>query len=438
MRALGIHYRLGCPRKSMPGLTVLVVGGGGREHAICLGLDDSPSVRAIHSAPGNAGTSMVGINHTISASDIEGLVSLAVELGADLVVVGPEVPLVNGLADSLRAVGIACFGPHAGGAMLEGSKLHAKRAMQELGIPTGGCVVVEKAGAIEAALDSFKPPWVIKRDVLAAGKGVTVTTDRQQAHDALAAGLTSDGFVLLEEHLSGEEASVLVVMDESGYVCLPPSQDHKRVGEGDTGPNTGGMGAYAPAPVVTPAVLQRVVDEIVEPMHHHLRNQDVPYRGCLYVGLMIDSQGAPGVIEFNVRFGDPETQVTIPLISSDLAELLLACAEGKVSDTEVEFHSHSAATVVLASEGYPASSSTGRVISGSEVKIEEGEIRGFVHYAGTNFDLEGNLVSSGGRVLSATGIAPEISDAISAAYEVIGCIGLEGSHYRSDIAYRAL
>jgi phosphoribosylamine--glycine ligase len=173
-------------------------------------------------------------------------------------------------------------------------------------------------------------------------------------------------------------------------------------------------------------------------MHHHLRNQDVPYRGCLYVGLMIDSQGAPGVIEFNVRFGDPETQVTIPLISSDLAELLLACAEGKVSDTEVEFHSHSAATVVLASEGYPASSATGRVISGSEVEIEEGEIRGFVHYAGTNLDLESNLVSSGGRVLSATGIAPEISDAISAAYEVIGCIGLEGSHYRSDIAYRAL
>jgi len=438
MRALGIHYRLGCPRKSMPGLTVLVVGGGGREHALCLGLAASPSIGSIHSAPGNAGTSMVGANHTVSTSDIEELISLAAELDADLVVVGPEVPLVNGLADSLRTAGIACFGPHAEGAMLEGSKLHAKRVMQELGIPTGGCLVVEEAGAIETALDSFKPPWVVKRDVLAAGKGVTVTADRQEAHDALTAGLSSDGFVLLEEHLSGEEASVLVVMDESGYVCLPPSQDHKRVGEGDTGPNTGGMGAYAPAPVVTPAVLQRVVDEIVEPMHHHLRNKDIPYRGCLYVGLMIDSQGAPGVIEFNVRFGDPETQVTIPLISSDLAELLLACAEGRVSDTKVEFYSHSAATVVLASEGYPASSATGRVISGSEVEIEEGEIRGFVHYAGTNFDSEGNLISSGGRVLSATGTAPEISGAVSAAYEVIGGIELEGSHYRSDIAYRAL
>ncbi len=421
----------------MPGLTVLVVGGGGREHALCLGLNDSPSVGSIHSAPGNAGTSMVGVNHPVSASDTEGLLSLTSELGADLVVVGPEAPLVDGLADSLRTMGIACFGPHAEGAMLEGSKLHAKRVMQSLGVPTGGCVVVEEAGAIEAALKSFEPPWVVKRDVLAAGKGVTVTSDRQEARDALAVGLASDGFVLLEEHLSGEEVSVLVVMDESGYVCLPPSQDHKRVGEGDTGPNTGGMGAYAPAPVATPAVLQRVVDEILEPMHHHLRNQDVPYRGCLYVGLMIDSEGAPGVIEFNVRFGDPETQVTVPLISSDLAELLLACAEGRVSDAEVNFQSHSAVTVVLASEGYPASSATGRIISGSEVEIEEGEVRGFVHYAGTNFDAEGNFVSSGGRVLSATGTAPDLSGALGAAYGVIDCIGLEGSHYRSDIAYRA-
>ena len=416
----------------------MVVGGGGREHALCLGLDASPSVESIHSAPGNAGTSMVGVNHPVSTSDTEGLLSLTSELGADLVVVGPEAPLVDGLADSLRAMGIACFGPHAEGAMLEGSKLHAKRVMQSLGVPTGGCVVVEEAGAIEAALESFESPWVVKRDVLAAGKGVTVTSDRQQAHDALAAGLASDGLVLLEEHLSGEEASVLVVMDESGYVCLPPSQDHKRVGEGDTGPNTGGMGAYAPAPVATPAVLQRVIDEIVEPMHHHLRNQNVPYRGCLYVGLMIDSEGAPGVIEFNVRFGDPETQVTVPLISSDLAELLLACAEGRVSDVEVDFQSHSAATVVLASEGYPESSVTGRIISGSEVEIEEGEVRGFVHYAGANFDAEENLVSSGGRVLSATGTAPDLSGAVGAAYGVIDGIALKGSHYRSDIAYRAL
>jgi len=274
--------------------------------------------------------------------------------------------------------------------------------------------------------------------VLAAGKGVTVTSERRQAAEALSSGLESDGFVLLEEHLFGEEASVLVMMDESGYVCLPPSQDHKRVGEGDTGSNTGGMGAYAPAPVATPAVLQRVVDEVVVPMHHHLRNQETPYRGCLYLGLMISSEGAPGVIEFNVRFGDPETQVTVPLISSDLAELLLACAEGRVSEAEVEFHTHSAATVVLASEGYPTSSAIGRAISGSEINLEEGEISGFVHYAGACFDERGKLVSSGGRVLAATGVAPDLRSAVGVAYEVMESIQLEGSHYRSDIAYRAL
>ncbi|MCH2267722.1 phosphoribosylamine--glycine ligase [Candidatus Thalassarchaeum betae] len=422
----------------MTGMTVLVVGGGGREHALGIGLAASESVASLHTAPGNAGTAMVGTNHDVSSSDIDGLASLAEELGAGLVVVGPEAPLVDGLADSLRAKGIACFGPHSEGARLEGSKLHAKRVMQSLGVPTGGCIVVEAADEIDAALDLFEAPWVVKRDVLAAGKGVTVTLDRQQAADALARGLESDGFVLLEEHLFGEEASVLVVMDESGYVCLPASQDHKRVGEGDTGPNTGGMGAYAPAPVATPTVLQRVVDEIVEPMHHHLRNQVTPYRGCLYLGLMIDSEGAPRVIEFNVRFGDPETQVTVPLISSDFAELLLACAEGRVSEIEVDFHTHSAATVVLASEGYPASSATGRVISGSEVDLGEGEISGFVHYAGTMFDGSGNLVSSGGRVLAATGIAPDLRSAVGVAYEVMGCIELEGSHFRSDIAYRAL
>ena len=435
---LGIHYRPAHPRRVMTGMTVLVVGGGGREHALGIGLATSDSVASVHTAPGNAGTAMIGTNHAISASDIEGLISLAEELDAGLVVVGPEAPLVDGLADSLRVKGIPCFGPHSEGARLEGSKLHAKRLMQSLGVPTGGCIVVESADEIDTALDSFEPPWVVKRDVLAAGKGVTVTSERRQAAEALSFGLESDGFVLLEEHLSGEEASVLVMMDESGYVCLPPSQDHKRVGEGDTGSNTGGMGAYAPAPVATPAVLQRVVDEVVVPMHHHLRNQETPYRGCLYLGLMISSEGAPGVIEFNVRFGDPETQVTVPLISSDLAELLLACAEGRVSETEVEFHTHSAATVVLASEGYPASSAIGRVISGSEVSLEEGEISGFVHYAGAGFDEGGNLVSSGGRVLAATGVAPDLRSAVGAAYEVMESIQLEGSHYRSDIAYRAL
>ena len=425
-------------RARMAPLTTLVVGGGGREHALCIGLANSPSVADVHCLPGNAGTSMVATNHDISTSDIEAIVSLALELDADLVVVGPEAPLVDGLADALRRAGVSCFGPHSGGALLEASKLHAKEVMKSLGVPTGDYLVVDDESTISNALDKFEAPWVIKRDVLAAGKGVTVTSDRQIAEQTLHEGIVLDDFVLLEEHLSGEEASVLVVMDESGYICLPASQDHKRVGEKDTGPNTGGMGAYAPAPVVSESVMHRVKREIIEPMHHHLRNQETPYRGCLYVGLMIDQEGSPGVIEFNVRFGDPETQVTIPLISSDLGQLLLATAEGRISEEEYEFHDLCAATVVLASEGYPANSSTGRIISGSEVRIEEGMTSAFVHYAGTVLGDEGKLVSSGGRVLSTTGLAPSLGDAVAASYELMECIQLDGSHYRSDIAYRAL
>ncbi len=425
-------------RVRMVPMTVLVIGSGGREHALCIGLANSPSVEAVHCSPGNAGTSMVATNHEVSTSDIEGMVALALEVAADLVVVGPEAPLVNGLADSLREADVACFGPHSSGARLEASKLHAKEIMRSLGVPTGSHLVVDDISSISSALDSFEAPWVVKRDVLAAGKGVTVTSDREVAEKALSEGIELDDFVLLEEHLFGEEASVLVVMDESGYICLPASQDHKRVGDGDTGPNTGGMGAYAPAPVVSDSVMHRVTSEIVEPMHHHLRNQETPYRGCLYVGLMIDKDGSPGVIEFNVRFGDPETQVTLPLISSDLGRLLLACAEGRVADEECEFHNLSAATVVLASEGYPASSSTGRIISGSEIRIEEGMTSAFVHYAGTVLGDDGQLVSSGGRVLSATGLAPSLSDSVVAAYELMDCIELDGSHFRSDIAYRAL
>ena len=419
-------------------ITVLVVGGGGREHALCIGLANSPSVIAVHCSPGNAGTSMIATNHNILISDIQGLVSLALDIDADLVVVGPEAPLVDGLADSLREAGVACFGPHSEGARLEASKLHAKEVMRSLGVPTGGHIVVDDESVISDALDKFEAPWVIKRDVLAAGKGVTVTSDRATAEQALLEGIELDDFVLLEEHLSGEEASVLVVMDESGYICLPASQDHKRVGEGDTGPNTGGMGAYAPAPVVSDSVMHRITLEVVEPMHHHLRNQEILYRGCLYIGLMIDKDGSPGVIEFNVRFGDPETQVTIPLISSDLGQLLLASAEGRVAQEECEFHELSAATVVLASEGYPASSLSGREIKGSEVRIDEGITSAFIHYAGAVLSEDGQLVSSGGRVLSATGLAPSLGDAVAAAYELIGCIELEGSHFRTDIAYRAL
>ena len=422
----------------MTGMDVLVVGSGGREHALAIGLSKSDSVLSVHCAPGNAGTSMVATNHNVPDSDIEGIVNLAKDLGVSLVVVGPEAPLVNGLSDRLRQESIPSFGPHSEGALLEGSKTHAKVVMQSLGIPTGRFERIEEIDAIESTLDSFEHPWVIKRDVLAGGKGVTVTSSREEATEALRDAIQTDGFVLIEEFLPGEEASVLVIMDESGYVMLPASQDHKRVGNYDEGPNTGGMGAYAPAPIATPSVLARTREEIVEPMHHHLRNSKIPYRGCLYVGLMIDEDGAPSVVEFNVRLGDPEAQVTIPLINTDLGLVLLSAAQGNLADVEVEFKKVHAATVVLASEGYPGDVSSGRDILGWDATIEEGQVLGFVHLAGAIRKDSGGLTSSGGRVLSATGVAPTLVEALEASYQIIEGIDLEGSHYRKDIGFRAL
>ncbi len=417
----------------MDQLEVLVVGNGGREHAIVLGLSESHSVSTLHCTPGNAGTIDLAMNHNVSASDIEGIVSLSKELDVSMVVVGPESPLVDGLSDRLRREGIPCFGPNSEGAMLEGSKLHAKKIMEQLGIPTAKFKIIRNQSSINESLDEFNPPWVIKRDVLAGGKGVTVTSSRKEAHNVLKDGIELDKFVLLEEYLEGEEASILVIMDESGYVMLPPSQDHKRAFDGDLGPNTGGMGAYAPAPVASPSVIARTREEIVEPMHHHLRNSSTPYRGCLYVGLMIDQDGSPKVVEFNVRLGDPEAQVTIPLIRSDFGEALMATALGKLETVEVDFSDKHASTVVLASEGYPGEVISGRYVSGWDTKIEEGEVLGLCHIAGAVTSDDGRLISTGGRVLSATGVAPSLAEALEASYQIIEGVQLEGSHYRKDI-----
>jgi len=422
----------------MESMDVLVVGDGGREHAIVMGLSRSQSVAGLHCAPGNAGTSLLATNHEVPATDVEGVVSLAHDLEVSLVVVGPEAPLVAGLADRLKEERIPCFGPHSEGAMLEGSKLHAKLLMDELGVPTGKFQVIRDKQSIEKSLENFQPPWVVKRDVLAGGKGVTVTTSRQEALNSMLSGIESDGFVLLEEHLRGEEASVLVFMDESGYVMLPPSQDHKRALDGDSGPNTGGMGAYAPAPIVTPSVLARTREEIVEPMHHHLRNGPTPYRGCLYVGLMIDEGGSPKVVEFNARLGDPEAQVTIPLFHSDFGEALMATASGRLNEIDVEFSQMHVSTVVLASEGYPGSAIIARPIEGWDARIEEGQVMGFCHLSGAIMGEDGRLSSSGGRVLSVTGIAPSLGQALDVSYQIIEGIKLEGSHFRKDIGFRAL
>ena len=422
----------------MDQLEVLVVGNGGREHAIVLGLSESHSVSTLHCTPGNAGTIDLAMNHNVSASDIEGIVSLSKELDVSMVVVGPESPLVDGLSDRLRREGIPCFGPNSEGAMLEGSKLHAKKIMEQLGIPTAKFKIIRNQSSINESLDEFNPPWVIKRDVLAGGKGVTVTSSRKEAHNVLKDGIELDKFVLLEEYLEGEEASILVIMDESGYVMLPPSQDHKRAFDGDLGPNTGGMGAYAPAPVASPSVIARTREEIVEPMHHHLRNSSTPYRGCLYVGLMINQDGSPKVVEFNVRLGDPEAQVTIPLIRSDFGEALMATALGKLETVEVDFSDKHASTVVLASEGYPGEVISGRYVSGWDTKIEEGEVLGLCHIAGAVTSDDGRLISTGGRVLSATGVAPSLAEALEASYQIIEGVQLQGSHYRKDIGYGGL
>ncbi len=419
------------------GRSVLVVGGGGREHALCLALSISESIDTIHATPGNAGTHHFGTNHNVSASDIDGLVELAKRLAVDYVVVGPEAPLCDGLADRLLISNIPCFGPQQIHAELEGSKLFAKKAMDAAGVPTAEYDVLNPSSDINACLDARSgDPWVIKRDVLAGGKGVVVTSDRNEAIEFIEQSIETDGHVLLERFLPGEEASMLVVMDKSGYVCLPPSQDHKRAYDGDEGPNTGGMGAYCPAPVVTQAIHQKTVERIVEPMHTYLSAMDIPYRGVLYVGLMIDENGDPYVVEFNVRFGDPECQVTLPLIDGDVGELLYGAATDKLSHAIVSFKSQHALTVVLASEGYPKSAVKGRKILGVERSLDTPST--WVSHAGTAADGQGNVVSSGGRVLSVTSVSDSLQNARDLSYARIQQIQLQGSHHRTDIGHRAL
>lgn len=418
---------------------VLVIGGGGREHALCLGLSKSNKVGKIFCSPGNAGTAIIADNVDLDITNNSIITKYCLEKSIDLVIVGPEAPLCNSLADTLSESGIPCFGPVGRLANLEGSKLHAKTIMQHVGVPTAEFVILDSKSDIESALESYQSnPWVIKRDVLAGGKGVLVTSDYEEAKSFILESIASDGKVLLEEFLPGEEASMLVIMDGSDYVCLPPSQDHKRAFDGDVGPNTGGMGAYCPAPVVTPEVHNLVDKRIIKPMFDYLCNLDVPYRGVLYVGLMITESGEPSVVEFNVRFGDPECQITLPLIKSDLYDLLNHSANDRLAELNVEFHQAHTLTIVLASEGYPTRPEKNRQISGLELDapvIDTGQK--WVNFAGVK-NVDGILLSSGGRVLSCSAMAETLEIASKMAYELIESINLEGSFYRSDIGSKAL
>ena len=416
-------------------MRVLVIGSGAREHALLLALRADPEVEALAIAPGNAGTASLADQHQVDITSSDDVVALAREIRADLVVIGPEVPLVLGVADAVRDAGIACFGPGKAAARIEGSKAFAKDVMAAAGVRTASSEIVDSPACLDAALDRFgpgagDPAWVVKDDRLAAGKGVVVTPDRGVAR-AHAAGLLESGHpVLLESYLDGPEVSLFCVVDGETVVPLLAAQDFKRVGDGDTGPNTGGMGAYAPLPWLPADVYRAMVSKIVEPVAAELVRRDSRFSGLLYAGLAITANG-PAVIEFNCRFGDPETQSVLALLESPLGQLLDAAATGKLASFgELRWRDGAAVTVVLAAENYPGRPRVGDVVVGSEAT-------GILH-AGTARRDDGAIVSSGGRVLSVVGTGPDLATARSSAYDTIGSIRLPGSHFRTDIGLAAV
>ena len=415
-------------------MRVLVIGSGAREHALLLALRKDPQVTGLFVAPGNAGTARVAEQRDVDISSGDDVVALARDVRADLVVIGPEVPLVLGVADALRAAGIVCFGPSKDAARIEGSKAFAKEVMAAAGVRTAASETVDNPANLDATLDRFGPPagdpaWVVKDDRLAAGKGVVVTADRGVARAHAAALLEAGHPVLLESYLDGPEVSLFCVVDGETVVPLLPAQDFKRVGEGDTGPNTGGMGAYAPVPWLPDGVYRDIVGNIVEPVAAEMVRRGSPFCGLLYVGLAITAKG-PAVVEFNCRFGDPETQAVLALLESPLGQLLYAAGTGRLANFgDLRWREGAAVTVVLAAENYPGRPRVGDVIAGAE---SEG-----VLHAGTARREDGEVVSSGGRVLSVVGTGADLAAARAKAYDLMRSIRLPGGHFRGDIALLA-
>jgi phosphoribosylamine---glycine ligase len=410
---------------------VLVIGSGGREHALTLALSGDPEVTSLHAAPGNPGIAELAETHQIAPGDPAAITALAANLAAGLVVIGPEAPLVAGAADALREHGIACFGPGAAAAMIEGSKSFAKEVMAAAGIPTAAARTVSTTEYAEAALAEFGPPYVVKADGLAGGKGVLVTTDRKAA----VKHARNCGQVVIEEFLDGPEVSLFALCDGDTAVPLLPAQDFKRAHDGDHGPNTGGMGAYAPLPWLPPGLTGQVMDTVIEPTLAELRRRGTPYRGVLYAGLALTSAG-PKVVEFNARFGDPETQVVLDRLTTPLAGLLHAAATGGLAAApSPQWAPGVAVTVVIAAEGYPDNPVTGDLIQGLDGS--ERWPTSHVLQAGTARSGENQIVSAGGRVLNAIGTGPDVASARAAAYQAAERIRMRGGWYRNDIAERA-
>jgi phosphoribosylamine--glycine ligase len=420
-------------------MRVLVIGSGGREHALAWKLSRSPQVREIFCIPGNGGTGELAQNVGVNPEDFSALSSFALEKKIDLTVVGPEAPLVAGLADHFESQGLKVFGPGKLASQMEGSKIFAKNLMLKHGIPTAAAEIFDDCGQAAAYIRKLEPPVVVKADGLAAGKGVAVARSREEAITALEDCLVAEKFgaagkrVVVEEFLSGPEVSVLAFVDGETLLPMEPAQDYKRVFDGDEGPNTGGMGAYSPVPGVTAELCEQIIAEILKPTLRALVSEDIKYRGVLYAGLVLTKEG-PRVLEFNVRFGDPESQALLPRLQGDLAETMLAVAEGRLSEASLQWSQAKCVTVVLASRGYPGSYPTGLEISGlDEAKQREDAC---VFHAGTKKDKE-KVLTAGGRVLNVTAWGQTFEEARARVYGAVKKIGFEGMHYRKDIALQA-